>query len=186
MGLILALPRRLQKFQYVVGYHLEDFCPHAFYASLCTHADSLEELVIKDTDEREEERRSPAILGSLLGFIALKHLTLAVDLLFRPVESKDGVAPPKASRNPLDVLLPPSLITLKIPLESAFTVTEFSNAAGLPESLDRTSVHLPNLRVFQIEYDSYGDGGKDLVDRLKRSSAGHQIELRLDEAERSW
>lgn len=161
LGRILALPRRLESFQYSIGDRMVGdavFEASAIYEGLRTQKASLVEIFI--TRELWDHcTYSPwHVLGSLNDFSRLRHLKMPVTALLTCESEHHPITPPR--HNPLDSLLPPSLVILEVDIRDT-TLEELTGATGLPDTLHATSLSLPNLRIFGI------------VDILRKVRWGH-------------
>lgn len=157
INLLLRLPFRLESFE-CVGFggnipDLPDFHASLLLPGLRMHASSLTELLITNINYDPD----PSTLGSLDAFTALRHLRLPIELLMksRSGDEFDGdqtVTPKEdiALRNPLDMLLPPTLVILELELNPDVTLKAFITATGIPATLSRTSQYLPSLRKFLV------------------------------------
>ncbi|KAF8302585.1 hypothetical protein DL93DRAFT_2173174 [Clavulina sp. PMI_390] len=148
---ILSLPYRLERFEYSVGTPNVDyvpFCPASFLPGLLGHASSLRELEIQNEFGNGEDQ---AFIGSLSELAALEILSLPARLLLPDFndndehseygdETDDAAVP----RNPMDNLLPKSLISLHCNLKRA-AFGRFRRRTGVPQSLSFSRQHLPSF-----------------------------------------
>lgn len=188
LGIVIALPRRPESFRYSIGD--EDVgdtllrLSH-FYKGLCSQRNSLTELFIT-SDNWWRLYTEDGVLGSLSSFIVLQHLKLPATALL-PCHNEDLPITP-SSHNPLDSLLPPSLVTLEVDIRDNNWTDEFVAKTGLPDTLRETSRALPELRFFKLigVGDMDGEFGNlpralGIWPNAESWSAGHRIILSLEQ-----
>ncbi|KAF8302586.1 hypothetical protein DL93DRAFT_493798 [Clavulina sp. PMI_390] len=170
---ILSVPSGLEKFMYGAGgatVAYEPFRPAGFLPGLLSQAASLKELVIyHDIDDIIDDEDEPFI-GSLSGLVALETLRVPARLLlsdFMEAElagdgGEDEESDPAISRNPMDDLLPPNLISLHYDVQST-ALKRFCKSTGLPKSLRPTRERVPSLTNFTI-----GEGSMPPADDILR------------------
>lgn len=86
------------------------FAPFQFLPGLLFQASTLKELVFNTKQAEDFPEDNPPI-NSLVGLRALERLVVLIGMLFK----HDSTV--VATQNPLDALLPPSLITLELDLD---------------------------------------------------------------------
>ncbi|KAF8314554.1 hypothetical protein DL93DRAFT_2228003 [Clavulina sp. PMI_390] len=158
---VVKLPKRLEIFKYeIMDTNSEPFSPLHLVPGLSSQLSSLRELEI--TIDRCNDHWDGSVIGSLSGMIALKKLSIPLRFLFAgeleedPLDEDEIFVAEKRrkdkgillhrpySRNPLDDLLPPNLVTLKLDIES-LPLAEFIDQTGIPRSLFHTRQRIPSL-----------------------------------------
>lgn len=144
LGRLLTLPAALESFRYVVGsctVGTEPFLPSRFLPGLLTQARSLKELIV-DTQYADNFDGDEPLLGSLTQFCVLERLALPVSMLLQPGQLS------ARAQNPLDELLPSSLVTLELDLDNRWSggLTQFLHVTGIPQTLPASARRLSNLR----------------------------------------
>lgn len=178
INLLLSTPRGLESFQYEPGIWADEvhYALADIYLGLRSQKDTLTELFITCDDWTLCDNRASRP-GPLTIFTSLRHLKLPAAALIQ----FEGGAQRIVGRNPLDDLLPPSLVTIELDLGGdAFAGREaFLNATGLPYSLLSTSRFLPELRTFNLAGCIHQSGVSccdlPLWSDVDAWSAGHEI-----------
>lgn len=154
---LLTLPAALERFQYDVDWEMlvgGAFVPSQFLPGLLAQANSLKELVI-DIKHVSDSTEGNLPIGSLAELHVVERLAVPVGLLllYGPADSD------VAAQNPLDTLLPPSLVTLELSLDRAWWggLGRLMTITGIPETLPTTARHIPTLRHIVIHRTRYPD-----------------------------
>lgn len=91
------------------------------------------------------------------------------------------------NRNPIDKLLPQSLIHLSIDLDGLWVIDEFLALTGIPQTLRRTHETLPALRKIVVNYLHIEDDepSQRAMARLQEHRVdGIELEIRYTESTR--
>lgn len=160
---ILTLPAALEHFRYEFGKYPEGimpFIPSRFLPALLTQAESLK--VIEITTHPHYIRNENHLIGSFANLHALERLIIPLSVLLNYGDA--GSAAP-AAQNPLDALLPPSLVHLDINIEwwTGETLAALLNATGIPQTFPTTARHLSALskvvigpkHALMVDFDTY-------------------------------
>lgn len=115
--------------------------------SLRVHAHCLTELIIMDEGHVDDDDRP--VLGSLKEFTCLSHLKIPIFVLLGPPPRVTKSHYARLCANPIDDLLPSSLVILELELCRWFLVHALY-AMHLPWAWPTTQLHLPSLTTFQI------------------------------------
>lgn len=136
-------------------------------------------------DDFEGFTTNDPIFGSLATFNRLTHIELDAVLLFGipPDDIPTNVVP-----NPLESLLPGSLVTARFDFHQSWSRQMFAGSTGIPDSLSRTEGLLPRLKTIHLtglreEYLTKKQRAKSnpvsVEDWAKLVSAGHRIQLEI-------
>lgn len=154
LGRVLTLPTALESFQYEFGgamFGLETFVASELLPGFLSQATSLKEIII-DTRHDVLDDADP-LFSSLAELGVLELLVLPVSMLLRTEQQgfEGG-----AVQNPLDCLLPSSLVTLVLDLDHGWSggLPRFLNVTGIPKTLPSTARHLPALQKVVIGISS--------------------------------
>lgn len=172
LGFLLMIPCQLQSLRYSIftgsTSSYESFVPAKIYGGLCSQKHSLSELFITREEWWGHGFGDNWFLGSLSSFQRLKHLKLPAAALIELKNDDDDddddddnnnneetpALTVRSSHNPLDNLLPPSIITIELDIGGmAFSESareDFLMKTGVPYTLLSTSQHLPELRTFDL------------------------------------
>lgn len=191
LGLMLTFPRQLESLRYSIHTEVYEpaFVPGLLHKGLCSQKDSLIELSITCESWWNCDTGGDWFLGSLSDFGCLKYLQLPAAALITLNESPSVTT--KACRNPLDDLLPSSLVTVELDIgRIAFSDTALGNfltITGLPYTLSLTSQYLPKLRTFHVigcgcEREHYWQSWRHLPfwDDEDSWSVGHKIKFTME------
>lgn len=153
---ILTTPVALERFQYEIDWRLPvdaTFTPSQFLAGLLFQANTLKELVINTKQAEDFPKDNPPI-DSLVGLRALERLVVPTGMLLKHNSTVVAI------QNPLDALLPPSLITLELGLDEWQwgKLSRLLTVTGIPQTLPTTVGRIPTLRRIVINHQ---DGGLD-------------------------
>ncbi|KAF8302589.1 hypothetical protein DL93DRAFT_2173178 [Clavulina sp. PMI_390] len=102
-----------------------------------------------------QEDEDEPFIGSLSGLVALEKLRVPARLLLVSFNDEDHdeedaeLHPLAVLQNPMDDILPPNLISLKLDLKNA-PIERFCNRTGIPQSLRSTRKRLPALYDFTV------------------------------------
>lgn len=185
---ILALPTQLESLEYEMGDYLatEDFLPAAIVEAIHAHALTLERLVISFAYTFYEYTRPDIVVNdlelgmcSLTRLASLRHLGLPFISLIPEPDDKPTIS---AAQNPLDVLLPRSLVHLELYLDLAWRLDEFLAVTGLPQTLPRTHQALPALRRIVVKCMFTRPEDKETSQRVTahlREGGADEIELEI-------
>lgn len=151
LGRIIMLPAALENFHYQLGdirEGIEALVPSRFLPGLLSHAGTLRKLVIDSRGAHSPIRNGPSI-DSLAGLRLLERLTIPISLLLE----SDLIPDVTASRNPIDFLLPSSLLFLRLQIDVQWPgdLQTVLRVTGIPETLSSTGQHLPSLRKITIQ-----------------------------------
>lgn len=154
---VLTLPSALESFQYELGgamFGFEKFVALELLPGLLSQAGSLKELII-DARHDDLEDAEP-LFSSLAELGVLERLVIPISMLLGPGQL--GVET-GAVQNPLDLLLPSSLVTLGLDLDHGWSggLTRLLSVTGIPETLPATARRLPALKKVVIGFSSYLD-----------------------------
>lgn len=186
---ILKLPRGLKAFGYEYGGAIvgdADYDPESIHRGLLSQANTLERLSIVDEDgEFDEFGPHGPIPRSLAAFTRLTHIEIdAIFLLGHPPAN----IPTDVAINPLDSLLPTSVIIVRLDLQRKFSRPMFAGVTGLPRSLYRTEGLLPRLdRIYVVgfgeesgaEEQGSSSDQESIEEWAKLVSTGHRVQVQL-------
>lgn len=145
---ILALPHRLETFSYSVDDGLTRFVPKSIAQGLSPHAHCLTVLTL---NESYWTKIDGSVLGSLKPFQVLHTLSVSVTTLLGHSTTHSCSPTNMALTNPLDALLPCSLVTINLKLWDKWKVCDLLVVTGLPYTMEKTRVTLPSLKTFTID-----------------------------------
>ncbi|KAF8310034.1 hypothetical protein DL93DRAFT_1684108 [Clavulina sp. PMI_390] len=207
---ILTLPTRLKHFYYYLGNEevgTEPFHPSRFFPGLLAQASSLTELSLSPEMCGGSENPAKVMIGSLKEMVVMEKLTIPIRLLLHFSHEEDdadgdyesGIQDSRGyssrahrgdlestsvSRNPLDTLLPPKLVSLSLQTE-AIAFDKFLLRTGLPQSLRFTREELPSLRRLRVEGRNESLKNKlmalDTVSKLRKLYPGMAISFTVEE-----
>ncbi|KAF8308434.1 hypothetical protein DL93DRAFT_2171100 [Clavulina sp. PMI_390] len=171
---ILAVPTELETFEYDVGagtVGYTPFRPEELVPGLLSQAQSLKELSISTGMGVLDMDEDDPFIGSLSDMMVLQTLQITDHILLpsvnggdetndhddsdgseREEEDQDQHPPSLSTRNPMDSLLPPNLVSLTIHIGDR-PLDEFLALTGLPGSLSWTQQRIPKLASVSV----YGD-----------------------------
>jgi hypothetical protein len=149
---ILKLPRALEKFEYELSQSDDPappFMTRDLIPGLHLHKDTLTHLTLSDTRAYGKSFATEGILiGSLSEFTALTHLRLPLMLLIgRPPETTEHQV---VSKDPIEPLLPSSLVSFKLDLLEHFQLDLFVKTTGFPDTWLKSKQRLRKLKKFAV------------------------------------
>lgn len=143
---ILALRRRLETFSYTVDRGHTLFVPKSIARGLLPHAHCLAILTLNERNWTSFVDGS--VLGSLKPFQVLHTLDVSVTTLLGHSTNCSCSPTEMALTNPLDALLPCSLVTINLKLLDRWKLRDFFIVTGLPHNMEKTRVTLPSKDLY--------------------------------------